>query len=314
MANLAYIQVTRQCNQECRFCSNPPTQKKRSLDFFKNLIDFYSRKKYDGVIFSGGEPTLYPHLPELIHYAHKKNFPARIITNGQKTADPAYLASLKKAGLRHIGLSLYSDDASIQAYLTKNRESLKNIKKSLKNFKYAGITVDIATVINKYNAGHLLRIVQWIVQDYPFVRHFVWNNLDPLMNRATRNKDTIPRLCDFELELFNAMSFLNAHHKTFRVERVPLCFMADFIPCSTETRKIVKNEERMVYFLDEKQLVRQKKWAHGKSHCCNVCSVTKLCAGLYQMDSFYSSEELYPLFFSKNAVLKNILNGKTTTL
>ena len=25
MANLGYVQVTRSCNQLCRFCSNPPT-------------------------------------------------------------------------------------------------------------------------------------------------------------------------------------------------------------------------------------------------------------------------------------------------
>ena len=265
MANLAYIQVTRKCNQTCRFCSNPPTSKHQSVSFFKQLMDYYKQKKYVGVILTGGEPTLYPYLHELIEYANKKKLQLRVMTNGQIISDLNYLKSLHAAGLRHVGLSLYSNNSKIQAFLTKNPTSLYHIKKALGNLEKCNIKTDIITVINKYNADHLSGIVQWIVSNYPFVRHFVWNNLDPLMNRASRHKDTIPKLRDIELELFKAMSYLTDQQRTFRVERLPLCYMADFAFCSTETRKIIKGEERTVYFLDHKKLVRQNKWSYGKT-------------------------------------------------
>lgn len=306
MANLAYLQITRECNQHCRFCSNPPTQKSRPLSFFKKMIDYYAKQKYSGIVFSGGEPTLYLDLPCLIAYASDKKLSSRIITNGQKTADPAYLDELAGKGLKHICLSVYSDDPAIQSFLTENKPSLQNIKKTLSHLKGSGITVDIVTVINKYNAGHLLRIVRWLTDDYPFINHFVWNNLDPLMNRASSHPDTIPRLIDFELELHRAMDLLHQRGKTFRAERIPLCYMPSFAHCSTETRKIVKQEERMVYFLDSKGLIRQKRWSYGKAGCCHSCSVCEICAGLYQMDKFFSSEELYPLFIDKEEVKKKI--------
>jgi len=306
MANLAYLQITRECNQHCRFCSNPPTQKSRPLSFFKKMIDYYAKQQYEGIIFSGGEPTLYPHLSSLISHASDKKLSSRIITNGQKTAEPNYLDELIKKGLKHICLSVYSNDPAVQSFLTDNISSLQNIKKTLSYLKKAGITVDIATVINKYNAGHLSHIVRWLTDNYPFINHFVWNNLDPLMNRASSHPDTIPRLIDFELELRHAMELLHQRGKTFRAERIPLCYMPSFAHCSTETRKIVKKEERIVYFLDSKGLVRQKQGVYGKAECCHSCTLCEICAGLYQMDKFFSSKELYPLFIDKEEVKKKI--------
>ena len=46
------------------------------------------------------------------------------------------------------------------------------------------------------------------------------------------------------------MRFLHKEGRTFRVERVPLCYMTEFAHCSTETRKIVKGEERVGDKLD----------------------------------------------------------------
>ncbi len=308
MANLAYLQITRECNQLCRFCSNPPTGKSRPLSFFKKVVDSYVKQGYAGIIFSGGEPTLYPHLPNLISYVSGKGLHCRIITNGQKTADPAYLRELTNAGLKHVCLSIYSDDPAIQSFLTGNEGSLHKIRKTLSNLKKTGITVDIVTVINKYNADHLSRIIRWLTEKYGFINHFVWNNIDPLMNKASSHPDTIPRLVDFELELHIAMTALHKKGKTFRVERVPLCYMASFPHCSTETRKIVKQEERAVYFLDSKGLVRQKHWSYGKADSCRSCLVRDICAGLYQMGSYFSEDELFPIFLDKERIIHDILS------
>src|SRR5512135_2622463 len=72
MANLAYIQITRECNQLCRFCSNPPTKRVISFARVRRLMDTYQAQGYAGVIFSGGEPTLYPHLENAFAYAREK--------------------------------------------------------------------------------------------------------------------------------------------------------------------------------------------------------------------------------------------------
>ncbi|MBU2634964.1 radical SAM protein [Patescibacteria group bacterium] len=308
MATLGYIQITRKCNQKCRFCSNPPNRNTLSFEQGKKDIDKYIKQGYDGVILTGGEPTLSSHLAKFLSYCSQKEFQARIITNGQKTANLQYLKKLKEAGLYHLHLSIYSIKPEIQAFLTQKKSSLKNIIETLKNLKkLGGINVDINTVINKYNAGHLKDNVILIVKRFPFIHHFVWNNIDPLMNRASKNIDTIPKLNDFELELHKAMEFLEKNRRSFRVERVPLCYMSGFEHCSTETRKIVKQEERSVRFLDSKGYVRQTEWKYGKAKCCKNCFLNDICAGLYQMDTYYSSKELYPVFVSREEIIKKIL-------
>lgn len=308
MAEIAYIQITRTCNQNCRFCSNPSTGSVMSLKFAKRLIDRYVRNKYAGVIISGGEPTTHPKLAEILAYAGMKNLPSRIITNGQLTSDRRYLNSLVGSGLDHMGVSVYSSDSRMQAFLTGNKPSLTNIRKTLENAGKIGVRTDIHTTINHYNAGSLSKIITWIIRAYPFVRHFIYNNLDPLMNRAAGNPDTIPRLGEFELELYKSMKILDDSGRTFRVERVPLCCMADYAHCSTETRKIVKSEKRTIYFLDEKQLKIQDRncWKYGKTQRCGVCSVKSICAGLYQMGKYYRADELCPVFVSKKKIIERI--------
>jgi MoaA/NifB/PqqE/SkfB family radical SAM enzyme len=177
---------------------------------------------------------------------------------------------------------------------------------ALENLGRVGATVNINTVINKFNADHLDENVRAFCGRFPFIRHFVWNNLDPSMGRAETNRDTAHRLADFELSLARAMRWLAASGRTFRVERVPLCYMTEFAHCSTETRKIVKGEERIVHFLDEKGTIRQTDFRHPKSEVCRHCSLDDVCGGLFELGDHYDLGELHPVFVDKDAVIARV--------
>lgn len=308
MANLAYIQITRQCNQKCLICSNPPSGWK-DLPLFKvkKIINGYIGKNYEGLILSGGEPTVYPHLPEVLTYCRQKKFPVRIISNGQKLADPSYVKELKKAGLKHAGISIYSHRPEIQAGLTGNPNALSNIKKALKNLVRAEIRIDICMAISKMNADHLSEAVDFILKKFPSIKHFIFNNLDPTTSRVRQNRHTIPTLGDMELELIRALKLLEKKEKTFRVERVPLCYLPGFEHCSTETRKIAKGELRPIYFLDKKGFLLQEGFFHKKCQKCRACSLKSICAGLFQINRAFSSKELYPVFVSEAEIREKIL-------
>lgn len=307
MAKLGYIQVTRLCNQKCIICSNPPTEKLLSLEYAKKKIDEIKKEGGEGVIITGGEPTLYKYLPKLIAYAHGNGVFPRIITNGQKMANWKYAKSLETAGLRHLHISIYSCRDKVQAAISKNDDSLKNIIKALDNIKkLETITVNVNIAISKLNSGHLSETVKWVVENYPFVQHFVFNNLDPFMNRASENPHVVPRMHDFELELFRSLEFLEKKHKTFRVERVPLCYLPGYEFASTETRKMVKQEARTVYFLDQKDKLTQDTWESEKAPWCSGCALNSICAGLFGWGRFYSIDELSPVFVDKQKIVDKI--------
>jgi pyruvate formate lyase activating enzyme len=89
------------CNFRCPYCYNMdlvltpsqlPTVSKEELFKF-----FSSRKGWlDGVVVSGGEPTIYPDLPQLLGWIKEFGYAVKLDTNG---SDPHMLQSLIDGGL-----------------------------------------------------------------------------------------------------------------------------------------------------------------------------------------------------------------------
>ncbi|HNT55840.1 MAG TPA: radical SAM protein, partial [Anaerolineaceae bacterium] len=62
------------------------------------------------IVFTGGEPTLRPDLPELIAYAEKQGQVTGLLTDGLRLAETDYLHSLLNAGLDHLMIVLQDDE------------------------------------------------------------------------------------------------------------------------------------------------------------------------------------------------------------
>jgi phenylacetate-coenzyme A ligase PaaK-like adenylate-forming protein len=81
-------------------------------------------------------------------------------------------------------------------------------------------------VINKYNENHLDKTVKFVIKNFPQIKHFVWNNLDPqMMEQNTLSLSALPDFEKSSKSLLKALEFLKKTERTFRVERFPLCFM-----------------------------------------------------------------------------------------
>lgn len=313
MANLGYIQVTRACNQACRFCSNPPSGRELTAADACARVDELAARGYHGVILTGGEPTLVPWLVDVVRHAAARGIAPRIITNGHALAEGPLLGSLADAGLRHLHVSLYSHDAAVHDGITRNpgahARAVRGLERALADDR---LTADVNCVIHRYNAGALDRFVAFVLDRFPRVRHFVFNNLDPRMERVAENRDTVPRLIDLELSLARALRLAEQRGLTFRVERVPLCYMAEWAHASTETRKLAKDEERAIHFLDEKGLVHQRRSAfvREKAPACASCRVDAICAGLDGLGTFHDAAQLSPIFLDPDEIVARIRAGE----
>lgn len=310
MANLGYLQLTRGCLQDCRFCSNPPSGVSLTDAAMRKLIDDLVDMGYDGIILTGGEPTLSPMLFPALAYATERGLYNRMITNGQRLAEPEFFQRCVDAGLQHIHVSLHSYRREVHDYITRYPNAWDTLVGCLALVPQMGITADINTVICSYNADHLDQTVIWLTENFPFLRHFVWNNMDPDGNRAEENPDCIHRHRDFLISLERAMDHLLATGRTFRAERVPLCFMRRHAAYSTETRKIVKEEERCINFLDAKGFVRQQEFLHGKGAACAVCRFDPICAGMFSMAKTFDERELSPVFDDPEPVIRQVLGRR----
>ena len=311
MANIGYIQVVRHCNHFCGFCSNPTTPYEHTLESMKLLVDDFVKRKYFGVILTGGEPSLHPKLPQICDYARSKGLHVRMITNGDKLADEKFAKAMANAGLLLAHISVYSVHPKTEEVLRGQPNTLEKAFKAMENCHKYGIDININSVISKYNASHLHENIEYFIKYHPYIKHFVWNNIDASMGRAEVNQQQfIHSLKDLESSLHKALTLLHNSGRTFRVERVPLCYMSEFAWASTETRKIIKGEERIVHFLDQKQTVRQTRWDHLYVEACEPCSLKLICGGLFNRGEAFDSNELAPVFVEVEPIIKKVLSDE----
>ncbi|MDR0975971.1 MAG: anaerobic ribonucleoside-triphosphate reductase activating protein [Christensenellaceae bacterium] len=73
------------CNFRCHYCHNSQifSPKSNSMSFVEVFADIESKKKFlDGVVISGGEPTLFPRLREIINAIRGLGLLVKLDTNG----------------------------------------------------------------------------------------------------------------------------------------------------------------------------------------------------------------------------------------
>ncbi len=74
------------CNFRCPYCHNPGIVKSKGKITKEDIIDFLNTRQglLDGVVFSGGEPTLYDGLLPFIREVHEMGYDIKLDTNGSR--------------------------------------------------------------------------------------------------------------------------------------------------------------------------------------------------------------------------------------
>lgn len=78
------------------------------------------------------------------------------------------------------------------------------------------------------------------------------------------------------------------------MEKLPLCYIRGFEYASTETRKIVKEEERIVHFLDFREKMYETDFHHEQTEECQSCDLRSICSGIYEKAQFFPDTNVYP--------------------
>lgn len=144
---ISAIIFTQGCNFRCPYCHNPELIEGKGetengvLEFLKTRIG-----KLDGVVITGGEPTLHKDLPEFISKIKSMGFAIKLDTNG---TNPLMLEKLIREKL--IDYVAMDIKAPINKYseVTCTKVSTDSILKSIDILKNSNIDYEFRTTVVK---------------------------------------------------------------------------------------------------------------------------------------------------------------------
>ncbi len=171
------LEICDVCNLNCPVCfadskSSNTLNSFISLDDMKKKIDFLSQSISKSILqLSGGEPTLYPNLIELVEYASALFSAVQLNTNGLLLAKDKNLAkALKAAGLSWVFLQF--DGTNDEIHKEIRGKSLQEIKmKAIENCKEAKLgVVLVTTLVEGVNDNNLGDLLDFALNHFPAVR------------------------------------------------------------------------------------------------------------------------------------------------
>ncbi len=166
------IKPTLRCTANCIGCS-PRRSLHRSLFKSRTLslrewVKILSQARGMGagsLEISGGEPTLYPHLCELIREAREMGYSVFMNTNGSR-GKPDFAEQLVRSGLQAVRVSLYSHQSDVHDAIRQSKGLWAKAGASVRTFanlkaKYSHFRVYTQLVILKENILSLDALIRY---------------------------------------------------------------------------------------------------------------------------------------------------------
>jgi radical SAM protein with 4Fe4S-binding SPASM domain len=160
------LALTYRCNNDCHHCYNARSRNypELSVESWQKIIDQIWDLGIPHIVFTGGEPTLYHGLPELVAYAENKGLITGLNTNGRKLADQSFLTELVNAGLDHVQITFESHDAEIHNHMVAAKNAWAETVAGLKNVLLTPLYVMTNTTLLTHNAASLQATLNFLAE------------------------------------------------------------------------------------------------------------------------------------------------------
>lgn len=149
-----WLTLNRACNLRCKWCYAKETgfsgKDEMPLPLAKRIIDLCAEGGIPSIILIGGEPTVYPHILDVIRYAAASGIQTTLVTNGILLADKERLRAYLDAGLSKVSLSLKAHDAETYRELT-GADGFSSALDAIENLAEAHARFGVSTVLTGEN-------------------------------------------------------------------------------------------------------------------------------------------------------------------
>lgn len=150
------VAITHNCNLRCKFCyaQRAGYRVDDYIDFegLKRIVDFCDEAGIQYIVFTGGEPLLYPRLLDIVKYIRNREHKMSIAipTNGILLSDLELCKRLIESGVEYFDISIKGKDSQDWIKQTGKDESLKQIT-AIRNLSSLSIDFTCSMVVNMDN-------------------------------------------------------------------------------------------------------------------------------------------------------------------
>lgn len=160
----ADLALTYGCNNACGHCYNQPQRRNMAslgLDDWRRVLKRLAEIGVPHVIFTGGEPTLFNGLIELIASADRLGLVVGLNTNGRRLARFELAREIARAGASHVQITLESHLPEIHNAMT-GAASFDETVRGIENSLAAGLHTITNTTLTRRNVDHVEEIVDFL--------------------------------------------------------------------------------------------------------------------------------------------------------
>ena len=107
--DMVWLNINRSCNNRCNFCyARDSILSRDEMDYSEvyRLLPILRELNIKKIILIGGEPTLYPHILEIVNAITEYGMNCTVQSNGLRFADYDFLKDMITAGMMECGISI----------------------------------------------------------------------------------------------------------------------------------------------------------------------------------------------------------------
>lgn len=162
------IEFSRACNFRCVYCyqeyrtaASDELTREEIKDVLAQAKELGARK----IIILGGEPSIYPHLVEMLRFLGAQGFEVEMFTNGSGVTPE--LASILAAEHVRVVMKMNSRRPEVQDRLAGKQGAFAIIETALRHLRQAGYPAEglflaVSTIICRQNIEELPALWQWL--------------------------------------------------------------------------------------------------------------------------------------------------------
>ncbi len=276
------LKIGFQCNNRCRFCvqdNKRDTCPNKSVKEIKAILR-KKVKEYQGIVFTGGEPTIRKELIDWVRYAKELGYKTiQIQTNGRIFAYKEFCKKMIKAGANEFSPALHGSNAKTHDYLTQVPGSFDQTVQGIKNLRNLGQYILTNSVITKPNYKELPNLAKLLLDLEVDQFQFAFIHINQTIAHNPRLiKEIVPRHSEVEPYVKKGLQIGIEAGTKVMTEAIPYCFMKGYEQYIAEKKipdtSVFDNDIE----LDDYGHYRRTK-GKIKGPNCSSCRYDKICEG-----------------------------------